>query len=126
MRQSLPFKGVHLLLGNDLAGDMVVVNPLVTDTPCMDQSPDPNEQELPDLYPSCAVTRAMTKKAMLAENQSDVDLTDSFIGQSFKPEITKKIRKENPQKLSLFLITCLDIRQTQLTVHQYRIIFLHL
>ena len=84
IRQTLPFKGVHLLLGNDLAGDKVVVNPLVTDTPCMDQSPDPIEQELPDLYPSCAVTRAMAKKAMLTENQSDVDLTDSFIGQSFK------------------------------------------
>ena len=97
IRQTLPFKGVHLLLGNDLAGDKVVVNPLVTDTPCMDQSPDPIEQELPYLYPSCAVTRAMAKKAMLTENQSDVDLTDSFIGQSFKNEITKS-RKENPQK----------------------------
>ena len=41
IQQTLPFKGVHLLLGNDLAGDKVVVNPLVTDTPCMDQSPDP-------------------------------------------------------------------------------------
>ena len=51
IRQTLPFKGVHLLLGNDLAGDKVVVNPLVTDTPCMGQSPDPIEQELPDLYP---------------------------------------------------------------------------
>ena len=30
---SLPFKGVHLLLENDLAGNKVVVNPLVTDTP---------------------------------------------------------------------------------------------
>ena len=89
IRQTLPFKGVHLLLGNDLAGDKVVVNPLVTDTPCMDQSPDPIEQELPDLFPSCAVTRAMAQKAMLTENQSDVDLTDSFIGQSFKNEITK-------------------------------------
>ena len=37
IRQTLPFKSVHLLLGNDLAGDKVVVNPLVTDTPCMDQ-----------------------------------------------------------------------------------------
>ena len=47
-----------------------MVNRLVTDTPCMDQSPDPIEQELPDLYPSCAVTRAMAKKAkaMLTEN----------------------------------------------------------
>ena len=55
---------------------------LVTDTPCIDQSPNPIEQELPDLYPSCVVTRAMAKKAMLTENQSDVDLSDSFIAQS--------------------------------------------
>ena len=115
IRQTLPCKGVHLLLGNDLAGDKVVVNPLVTGIPCMDQSPDHIEQELPDPFPSCAVTRAMAKKAMLTENQSDVDLTDSFIGQSFKMRL-----------LSLFLITCLNIRQTQMTVHQYPIIFLHL
>ena len=59
---SLPFKGVHLLLGNDLAGDKVVVNPLVTDTPNIGQTDDPIEQEIPDLYPSCAVTRAMAKR----------------------------------------------------------------
>ena len=115
IRQTLPFKGDHLLLGNALAGDKVVVNLLVAGTPCMDQSPDPIEQELPDYYPPCAVTRFMAKKAMLPENQSDVDLTDSFIGQSFKNEM-----------LSLFLITCFIIRQTQMTVHQYPIIFLHL
>ena len=97
IRQTLPFKGVHLLLGNDLAGDKIVVNQLVTDTPCMDQSSDPIEQELPDLYPSCAVTRAMAKKAMLTENQSDVDLTDSFIGQSFKNEITKSLSHNLPE-----------------------------
>ena len=55
IRQTLPFKGVHLLLGNDLAGDKVVVDPLVTNTLCMDQSPDPFGQKLADLYPSCAV-----------------------------------------------------------------------
>ena len=67
---------VQLLLvsDNDLAGDKVVVNPLVTTI----------EQELPDLYPSCAATRAMAKTAMLTENQSLVDLTDSFICQSLK------------------------------------------
>ena len=97
IRQTLPFKGVHLLLGNDLAGDKVVVNPLVTDTQCMDQSQDPIEQELPDLYQSCAVTRAMAKKVMLTENQSDVDLTDSFIGQSFKNEISKSLSHNLPE-----------------------------
>ena len=53
IRPSLPFKGAHLLLGNDFAGDKVVVKPLLTSTPCVDQPPDPIEQEIPDLYPSC-------------------------------------------------------------------------
>ena len=65
IRQTIRFKGVHLLLGNDLAGDKVVVNPLVTDMPFMNQSPDLIEQELPYLYPLYAVTRTMAKKAML-------------------------------------------------------------
>ena len=59
----LPFKGVHLLLGNDLARGKAVVDPLLTSTPCVDQLPDPIEQEIPDLYTSCAVTRVMAKKA---------------------------------------------------------------
>ena len=97
IRQTLPFQGVHLLLGNDLAGDKAMVNPLVTDTPCIDQSPDHIEQELPDLYPSCAVTRARAKKAMLTKNQSDVDLTDSFIGPLLKNEITKALSHNLPE-----------------------------
>ena len=32
IRPFSPFKGVHLLLGNDLAGDKVVVDPLLTST----------------------------------------------------------------------------------------------
>ena len=89
IRPSLPFKGVHLLLGNDLAGDKVVVNPLLTNTPCEDQLPDPIEQEITDLYPSCAVTRAMAKKVKLNDEIQDIDLTDTFIGQSFHDEISK-------------------------------------
>ena len=88
---SLPFKSVHLLLGNDLAGDKVVVNPLVTDTPNIGQTDDPIEQEIPDLYPSCAVTRAMAKKAILKNSNSDIDLTDTFISQYFNNEIKKSL-----------------------------------
>ena len=88
---SLPFKGVHLLLGNDLAGDKVVVNPLVTDKPNIGQTDDPIEQEIPYLYPSCAVTRAMAKKAILKNSNSDIDLTDTFIGQYFNDEIKKSL-----------------------------------
>ena len=39
----------------------------------------------------------MTKKAILTEYQSDVDLTDSFIGQSFKNEITKSLSHNMPE-----------------------------
>ena len=81
IRPSLPFKGVHLLLGNDLAGDKVVVDPLSTSTPCVDQPPDPIEQEIPDLYPSCAVTRAMAKKANQNHGMHDINLADTLIGQ---------------------------------------------
>ena len=76
---SLPLKGVHLLLGYDLARDKVVVNPPLTNTPCVDQPPDPSEQEIPDLYPSCAVTRAIAKKAKQNYGKQDIDLTDNFI-----------------------------------------------
>ena len=89
IRPSLPFKGVYLLLGNDLAGDKVVVNPLLTNIPCIDQPLDPIEQEICDLYPSCAVTRAMAKKAK--QNDRDIDLTDTFLGQPFKHEITNSL-----------------------------------
>ena len=91
IKPSLPFKGIHLLLGNDLAGDKVVVNPLLTSTPCVDQPPDPIEQEIPDLYPSCAVTRAMAKKAKLYDGMQDINLTDTLIGQSFNKEISTSL-----------------------------------
>ena len=106
---SLPFKGVHLLLGNDLVGDKVVVNPIVTDTPNKGQTDDPIEQEIPDLYPSCAVTRAMAKKAILKDSNSDIDLTDSFIGQYFN-----NLR-------SLLIPICLILRQTRqcLVIHHH-------
>ena len=90
IKPSLPFKGVHLLLGNDLAGDKVVVNPLVTDTPNIGQTDDPIEQEIPDLYP-CAVTRAMAKKAILKDSNADIGLMDTFIGQYFNNEIKKSL-----------------------------------
>ena len=91
IRLSLPFKGVHLLLGTDLAGDKVVVDQLLTSTPCVDQLPDPIEQEISDLYPSCAVTRAMAKKANQNYGMQDINLDDTLIGQSFNNEIPNSL-----------------------------------
>ena len=88
---SLPFKGVHSLLGNDLAGNKVVVNQLITDTLNIGQTADPIEQKIPDLHSSCAVTRDMAKKAILKNSNSDNDLTDTVIGQYFDNEIKKSL-----------------------------------
>ena len=85
----LPFKGVHVLYGNDLGRDKVVVNPLLINIPCIDQQPDPSEHVIPDLYPSCAVARAISKNAK--QNNGNNDLTDTFLGQSFTHGITKVI-----------------------------------
>ena len=69
-----------------------MVNPLLTSTPCVDQQPDPFEQEIPDLYPSCAVTRTMAKKeAKINHKMQDIDLTDTLIGQSFNDEISNSL-----------------------------------
>ena len=82
---SLPFKGVPLLLGNGLAEDKVVVNPLLTRTSCVEQQPDL------DLYPSCEVTRTMAKKAKIYYGVQAIHLNDSLIGQSFNDEISSSL-----------------------------------
>ena len=74
-----------------LSADNCPSNPIVTDTPNIGQTDDPIEQEIPNLYPSCAVTRAMAKKAILKNSNSDIDLTDTFIGQYFNNKIKKSL-----------------------------------
>ena len=64
--------------------------------PCMDQLPDPIEQELPDFQPLWAVTRAMSKKAMVTENLYDIDFTNYVVGHSFKIENTKLLSHNLP------------------------------
>ena len=112
IRPSLPFKGVHLLLGNDLAGDKVMVDPLLTSTPCVDQPPDHIEQEIPDLYPSCAVTRAMAKEANQNYGMQDINLADTLIGQSFNDEISNSL---SPSQSAIQ--TDFDIHGQTLTFH---------
>ena len=53
-------KGIPLILGNDLAGDKVVVDPQVLEIPCKDTKWEQGKQ-FEGLFPSCAVTRAMAK-----------------------------------------------------------------
>ena len=92
VQSSLPFEGVQLILGNDLAGEKVVVNAIVTDKPCLEQSPDPVEKAIPGLYPVCVVTRAMSKKKESTEEE--VTLADTIIGEALKNKPSRTLVPE--------------------------------
>ena len=87
VRPTLPIEGVSLLLGNDLAGSRVNVNPCLSSVPCVSDSTNETSQEIPGLFPACAITRAMAKQAdkkplLLANDQAKshvVDLSDTFL-----------------------------------------------
>ncbi|KAJ8048081.1 hypothetical protein HOLleu_00253 [Holothuria leucospilota] len=68
VRPTLPVKGVSLLLGNDLAGGKVVANAILTDKPCDYNNTEQLEKEFPNLFPACAVTRAMSQKLVVDDN----------------------------------------------------------
>ena len=68
-----------------------MVNTLVSDKPFLDQSPNLVEQEFPDLFPACAVMRAMAKRAIENDLCCDIDLANTFIGQNHNTEINKSL-----------------------------------
>ena len=72
LRPCLPVKGISLILGNDLAGDKVVVNPQVLETCCKDTKWEQGKQ-FEGLFPSCAVTRAMAKTTQIGTHTGKDD-----------------------------------------------------
>jgi hypothetical protein len=72
----------------DLAGDNVVVIPIVTDKPALEEVYDPIIEDVLNFYQACAVTRAMALKAILDQPTLSLDpdlsydLSDTFLGQS--------------------------------------------
>ena len=66
LMSSLPIKGISLLLGNDLAGGKVVPSVQLTSKPSTE---DESNLDI-EIFPSCAVTRAMVKKAKEEEDSA--------------------------------------------------------
>ncbi|PIK62099.1 hypothetical protein BSL78_00982 [Apostichopus japonicus] len=60
---TLPADGISCLLGNDLAGNKVTANPIVVENPTTSNSTKDLEQQFPDVFEACAVTRSMSKQA---------------------------------------------------------------
>ena len=79
----LPVPGVSLIMGNDIAGGKVVVEPHVVETPSTIDSVErsPEVKESTDVFPSCVVTRAMSREVKEKENVESnvVDLSSTFL-----------------------------------------------
>ncbi len=61
MHKHLPVEGVDLILGNDLAGGIVFLTPIVSHMPNTSQNCDLAEK-FPSVFPSCVVTHAQAHK----------------------------------------------------------------
>ncbi|XP_076055291.1 uncharacterized protein LOC143033689 [Oratosquilla oratoria] len=58
----LPVEGVSLLIGNDLAGGVMLHNAMVSSCPSVENNTSQIEKNLPGLFPACAVTRSMSQR----------------------------------------------------------------
>ena len=72
VRPSLPVRGVTFLLGNDIAGGKVMRVLEVQERPEILQ-PDVLAQDVPEVFPVCAVTRSQAR----SQNEA-VDLLDTL------------------------------------------------
>ena len=104
---SLPVPGVDLLIGNDLMGAKVGVDPIVTVSPESSISTERLEDDFPGIFPSCAVTRSMSKgisSKTSSLNDSIYDLSGTFMDHSFH-EVEAKHLSSKGCNFQVFLIS---------------------
>ncbi|KAL2102544.1 hypothetical protein ACEWY4_001712 [Coilia grayii] len=77
VRPSLPVEGVAMLLGNDLAGGKVLPCPIVS--PVSSGLDVKMSMDLPEVFPSSVVTRAMAQRFKNDTPDDVIDLSDTFL-----------------------------------------------
>lgn len=83
IRASLPVQGIHLIMGNDIAGGKVMPVMHVTDTPVSERQPD----ELAESFPSVFAVSAVTTRAQVKRLKgNDVNLGESVFAEIFKKD----------------------------------------
>ena len=105
IKDSLPLESTTFLLGNDIAGGQVYPKVVVTNEPCVDSPTKNLEEEFPDLFPVCAVTRRMaSQSAQLSEQETnDVETSeeDLHVNRLFDSSSETAV-SDSPQVLSRF------------------------
>ena len=81
MRPSLPVEGISLILGNDLAGERVMVDPRVVETPRDDEKTERLAEKFPGIFPASVVTRSMKakKEAIKEQGKEEIGLSGTFL-----------------------------------------------
>ena len=73
MRPELPVEGISLILGNDLAGERVMVDPRVhvVEKPRDDEKMEKLAEKFPGIFPASVVTRSMKAKKEAIKEQGN-------------------------------------------------------
>ena len=81
MRPSLPVEGIALILGNDLAGEKVMVDPRVVEKPRDDEIMERLAEKFPGIFPASVVTRSIKakKEAIKEQGKEEIGLSGTFL-----------------------------------------------
>ena len=95
MRPSLPVEGISLILGNDLAGEKVMVDPRVVEKPREDEKTARLTEKFPGIFPASVVTRSMKakKEAIKGQGKEEIGLSGTFL-----ENIDGKFEERNKEK----------------------------
>ena len=95
MRPSLPVEGISLILGNDLAGERVMVDPRVVEKPRDDEETEKLAEKFPGIFPASVVTRSMKakKEAIKEQGKEEIGLSGTFL-----ENIDVKFEERNKEK----------------------------
>ena len=101
MRPSLPVEGISLILGNDLAGEKVMVDPRVVEKPRDDEKTERLAEKFPGIFPASVVTRSMKakKEAIKEQGKEEIGLSGTFL-----ENIDVKFEERNKEKANKALM----------------------
>lgn len=117
VRPGFPISGVSVIMGNDLAGGKVLVTPEVTPVPVLRTGPDELAGKFPEVFTSCAVTRAAAKRG-LVDSTEDIDLSDSFLSFSNIDDMPESNEEQGESKQDIPDLGTLSMSREQLIADQ--------
>ena len=95
MRPALPVEGITLILGNDLAGEKVMVDPRVVEKPRDDEKTERLAEKFPGIFLASVVTCSMKakKEAIQEQGKEEIGLSGTFL-----ENIDGKFEERNKEK----------------------------